>query len=59
MSQTVENLILDPIEWLALKEHTDQETLEAWRTSRPRLSAWEDATDRGPRSAPATPAREL
>ena len=47
MSQTVENLILDLIEWLALKEHTYQETLEAWRTSCPRLSVWEDATDRG------------
>lgn len=47
MSDTVQNLILDLVEWVARKERTYQETMEAWRTSCPRLSIWEDATERG------------
>jgi hypothetical protein len=47
MSETVENLILDLIEWVARTEHTYQETFDAWRTSCPRLTVWEDATERG------------
>jgi len=47
MSDTIENLILDLIEWVARKDHTYQETFDAWRTSCPRLTVWEDATDRG------------
>jgi hypothetical protein len=44
---TVENLILDLLEWVETRERTYRETLEAWRTSCPRLPVWEDATDRG------------
>jgi hypothetical protein len=44
---TVENLILDLLEWVARRERTYQETIEAWRTSCPRLPVWEDANDRG------------
>lgn len=47
MSDTVENLLLDLIEWVGRKEHTYQETLDAWRTSCPRLPVWENANDRG------------
>jgi hypothetical protein len=47
MSDTVENLILDLVEWVGRKPRTYQETMEAWRTSCPRLPVWEDATDRG------------
>jgi D-3-phosphoglycerate dehydrogenase len=47
MTDTVESLILDLVEWVGRKERTCQETMEAWRTSCPRLPAWEDATDRG------------
>ena len=47
MTDTVEHLILDLVEWVSLKERTYQETLDAWRTSCPRLPVWEDATDRG------------
>jgi hypothetical protein len=47
VSETVDNLILDLIEWVARKEHTYHETLDAWRTSCPRLTVWEDATERG------------
>jgi hypothetical protein len=47
MADTVENLILDLVEWVGRKERDYQETMEAWRTSCPRLPVWEDATDRG------------
>jgi hypothetical protein len=47
MVDTVENLILDLLEWVGRRERTYQETMEAWRTSCPRLPVWEDATDRG------------
>jgi len=47
MTDTLENLILDLVQWLEWKERTYQETIEAWRTSCPRLPVWEDATERG------------
>src|SRR4030095_3214998 len=47
MTETVENLILDLVEWVGRKERTYQETMDAWRTSCPRLPVWEDATERG------------
>ena len=48
MSDTVvENLILDLLEWLARRDRTYEETMDAWRTSCPKLPVWEDANDRG------------
>ena len=48
MSDTVvENLILDLLEWLAKRDRTYEETMDAWRTSCPKLPVWEDANDRG------------
>jgi hypothetical protein len=47
MSQTVETLILDLLEWLAARERSYRETMDAWRTSCPRLTVWEDANERG------------
>ena len=47
MSQVVDNLILDLLEWLARRERTYDETMAAWRTSCPKLTVWEDATDHG------------
>ena len=47
MTDTVENLILDLVEWVGREERTYRETMDAWRTSCPRLPVWEDATDRG------------
>lgn len=44
---TVEALILDLLEWVALRERTYDEVMAAWRTSCPKLPVWEDATDRG------------
>lgn len=42
-----EALILDLLEWAASRERTYEETMDAWRTSCPRLPVWEDANDRG------------
>ena len=43
----MEALILDLLEWLAARERTYEEVMEAWRTSCPKLPVWEDASDRG------------
>jgi hypothetical protein len=47
MADTVEALILDLLEWLAVRDRTYKEVMDAWRTSCPRLPVWEDANDRG------------
>ena len=47
MIPAVEPLILDLLEWIAAREPTYAEVMDAWRTSCPRLPVWEDATDRG------------
>ena len=47
MSETVDNLILDLLECIGPGERPYAETMEAWRTSCPRLPVWEDATDLG------------
>jgi hypothetical protein len=47
MSDTVEALILDLLEWLAVRDRTYEEVMDAWRTCCPRLPVWEDANDRG------------
>ena len=45
----VENksLILDLLEWVAAKPRTYVDVMEAWRTSCPRLTIWEDAVHLG------------
>lgn len=47
MTDTVESLILDLVEWVERDERTYHETIDAWRTSCPRFPVWEDASDRG------------
>ena len=47
MSDTIENLLLDLVEWVGRKGRTYKETMDAWRTSCPKLPVWEDATERG------------
>ena len=47
MSETVDTLILDLLEWIGPGQRPYAETMDAWRTSCPRLPVWEDATDRG------------
>ena len=43
----VEALILDLLQWLATRQRSYEEVMEAWRTSCPKLPVWEDANDRG------------
>jgi hypothetical protein len=43
----VESLILDLLDWVARRERSYEEVMDAWRTSCPRLPVWEDANDRG------------
>ncbi len=46
MAGANEALILDLIEWVAVQPRDYDEVMEAWRTSCPRLTIWEDAVDR-------------
>jgi hypothetical protein len=47
MSDPVEPLILDLLEWIGPQPRPYVEVLEAWRTSCPRLPVWEEANQRG------------
>jgi hypothetical protein len=47
VTQTVEALVLDLLEWLLRRERSYEETIDAWRTSCPRLPVWEDANELG------------
>jgi hypothetical protein len=40
-------LVLELLRWVATRRRTYRETMEAWRTSCPRLPVWEDALDSG------------
>jgi len=41
------SLVLDLVEWLAMRPRPYGDVMDAWRTSCPRLSIWEDALDLG------------
>ncbi len=47
MTTTIEPLVLDLVEWIAREPRRYSDVMEAWRTSCPRLTVWEDAVDRG------------
>ena len=47
MGDTVDDLVLDLLEWLGHSPRPYPEVLDAWRTSCPRLPVWEEANDRG------------
>lgn len=40
-------LLRDLLQWLAAEPRLYAEVMDAWRTSCPRLSIWEDAMDHG------------
>ena len=44
---SVRGLTLQMLAWIATKPRTYSETLEAWRSTCPRLSIWEDALNAG------------
>ena len=47
MSDPVDSLILDLLEWVGPGGRTYADVIDAWRTSCPRLPVWEEASDRG------------
>ena len=47
MSNPVDALILNLLEWIGPNPRPYAEVIEAWRTSCPRLPVWEDANERG------------
>jgi hypothetical protein len=47
MTPAVDALILDFLEWLAPAPRPYREVMDAWRTSCPRLTVWEDCVDAG------------
>jgi hypothetical protein len=47
MHDNVDSLILDLLEWIGPDPRPYGETVEAWRTSCPRLPVWEQANDLG------------
>ena len=60
MANDLDPLILDLLEWVEHGPRPYGEMIEAWRTSCPRLTVWEDAIDRGFMarvSEPGKPAR--
>lgn len=51
----VHALMLDMVEWLARSPRSYAEAIEAWRTSCPRLTVWEDAMEEGVIESRRTP----
>jgi hypothetical protein len=47
MSNPVEPLILDLLEWIGPRARAYAEVIDAWRTSCPRLPVWEEVNERG------------
>src|SRR3954468_19777986 len=47
MPSDLDPLILDLLEWIGREPRPYAEVIDAWRTSCPRLTVWEDAMDRG------------
>ncbi len=47
MNPIVDALMLDLVEWLARRPRSYAEAIDAWRTSCPRLTVWEDAMEQG------------
>ena len=47
MSDPVDALVLDLLEWIGPTARPYAEVIEAWRTSCPRLPVWEEANARG------------
>jgi len=47
MTDTIEPLLVDLVTWIAKEPRDYFETMDAWRTSCPRLPVWEEANARG------------
>ena len=48
MSHTdIGGLVRDLLQWVGRQPRSYAETMDAWRTSCPRLTVWEEATEQG------------
>jgi hypothetical protein len=47
LAHSLDALILDLLEWIGSEPKPYSDVMDAWRTSCPRLTVWEDANDRG------------
>lgn len=47
MAKDLDPLVLDLVEWVAAEPRAYSDLMDAWRTSCPRLTVWEDAIERG------------
>src|SRR5580704_3315962 len=47
VTDAVDDLVIDLLEWVGPTSRLYTEVMEAWRTSCPRLPVWEDANERG------------
>lgn len=47
MTDVLASLTLDFLDWLATEPRDYTDVMDAWRTSCPRLTVWEDAIDAG------------
>lgn len=47
MAEANHALVLDFVEWVAAGPRSYAEVMDAWRTSCPRLTIWEDSVDQG------------
>jgi hypothetical protein len=43
----IDSLVFDLVEWVGKEPRTYRAVMDAWRTSCPRLTVWEEAVDRG------------
>jgi hypothetical protein len=57
VTDPVDALILDLLEWVGPEPRSYDEVMEAWRTSCPRLPVWEEANARGFLSREHVPGR--
>jgi hypothetical protein len=46
-NDTPESLVFDLVEWVAKEPRSYAQVMDAWRTSCPRLTVWEEAVERG------------
>ena len=47
MTNGPDALVLDFVEWIAARPRRYGDVMDAWKTSCPRLTIWEDAIDQG------------
>jgi hypothetical protein len=43
----LDSLVFDLVEWVGKEPRTYRQVMDAWRTSCPRLTVWEEAFERG------------